>query len=608
MHELTLADLKKHFPHPELRDVQAGALSAIAESKTGVVLEVPTGEGKTAIGIAALSATAEKVGGRLFYVTPTKALLEQLDRVYPERFTVVYGRAEYPCLYYHDTGKDVNARESPCYLLKCPHRVSQETGETEEAGVVPCPYLLAKFEARMAMEKSRLVACTVAFYLTNRMLVAGWTQQEEPSCIVVDEIHQLPRIARGIFEYTLSDWHLARSAELISSLDQAQADIIIRFRKSFMGISLKRDPKTKSLFTADEITRLLEIMRELDAEGLEAKIKQAVSDGRIDPQEDRTELKLLEDLTRSIPRFISSLSYSLPTGDREPLNYVYSFYYKKDDPEFADSRRKSRYYMTIRGYYVQPLIKRVMGSNVVAYSGTIGNPDILAHETGLRLPFCSFGSSFPVGNARIFMPNNTPDLAASKRARDDLKDSLKLIAKASKRFDSSGHRSLVVVISDDERQKFIEIAGRQGLEAISYGNGITAKEAARRFVAGEGSVLVGTSANYAEGIDLPKGIAPVIFFLRPGYQRPDDPEVQFEQSRFGKSRCWALWQWRVMIEALQVRGRNIRNAEDLGVCIFVSQGFRHFLYGSLPEWLRPSYRNERPWEQCIREVEELLRK
>ena len=69
---------------------------------------------------------------------------------------------------------------------------------------------------------------------------------------------------------------------------------------------------------------------------------------------------------------------------------------------------------------------------------------------------------------------------------------------------------------------------------------------------------------------------------------------------------WRLWNWRVMIEALQVRGRNIRGPQDLGVTFFISEQFRRFLFASLPEWLQPAYRGEHTFEEAVTETEELL--
>lgn len=174
-------------------------------------------------------------------------------------------------------------------------------------------------------------------------------------------------------------------------------------------------------------------------------------------------------------------------------------------------------------------------------------------------------------------------------------------------FASKKIRSLVVVVSEKERGKFLTLCGEENVNAVSYGNGVPAKEVVARFRDGEGDVLVGTAAHFGEGIDLPRRVAPVIFFLRPAYPRPNDPVTVFEERRFGNKR-WLLWNWRVMIEALQVRGRNIRSAEDVGVTFFISQQFRRFLFAALPQWLEPAYRGDSTFDECVEETMKLLEK
>lgn len=599
-------EMLKHFPHPTVRSVQDGCFEVLANSN-GATLEVPTGEGKTAIGMTVLETEAALGHGPNYYVTPTKTLVEQVNRMYPGKTSVVLGRAEYPCLYYTEQGQEgVNAQESPCYMLPCPHRVDQLTGKTVEEGVTPCPYFQAKYEAMRDAPEGKIIVCTTAFFLTNRLLVSGW-KDEEPANVVLDETHKLAHNARGVYEYTITDYTLTKTARVLAGYDMAQAKTLLRFKVKFLAMAQKRNSKKPSLMDQDELAALLQVMLQLDAGRIERVTRQAIEDGKLDPKEDRRELKLLEDLIRNIPRFINSLRYSLEEDERHALNYVVAFYYKTDDPEFAGSRKKARYYLTFKAYYVVPLIRRALGGNVVGLSATIGNADVFRNETGIKLPFHKFPSSFSSEQARIYMPKDTPNLSQRKARRDDPKKAMRAVIDAAKKFADAGHRSLIVCVSDEERVKLLEIAGRQGLAALSYGNGVRARDVAIRFKDGEGQALIGTAAHYSEGIDLPKQIAPVIFFLRPGYARPDDPQTQFEQRRFSEGHCWALWNWRVMIEALQVRGRNIRSIEDVGVTFFVSQQFRRFLFGSLPAWLQASYKGDKTMAEGVEEALEVLK-
>lgn len=598
--------LTQQFPFDQARPTQERAFELISEHPEGVLLEIPTGEGKTAIGIT--TARAMKALGErpLHYVTPTKAQVEQIHRLHPADTIVIYGRAEYPCLYYTERDKAVTAEESPCYMLKCPHRVNQDTGETEVPEAVPCPYFEAKFLALEAAARGTMVVSTTAFFLTNRLLVERW-QRTEPALIVLDEAHRLAKTTRGIFQYQISDHLLRRSEDVVRGISPELAGILRQFRLAFMRIARRRPSRTPSLLKDEEIERLLGILETVDVSALEKSVQVAVESGQIDAVEEQETLKLLENLIRNIPRFVRSFRYATEGEDHRPLNYVIVTYYQEDDPEFEGTAKKARYFLSIKAYYVAPLIRRIMGgSRIVAFSATIGDPGIFAFETGLRLHAESLVSSFPSDNARVYMPSDTPDLSFRKLRKNTIAKTLGAVAAKVAELGARGLRCLVVVVSEKERAKFIQLAEGMGLEVISYGNGVPAKQAARKFIEGEGTCLVGTAAQYAEGIDLPRGIAPVIFFLRPGYQRPDDPEAQFEERRFTQGRVWALRNWRVMMEALQVRGRNIRANEDLGVTIFVSQQFRRFLYPALPEWLKTAYNGTLTLDEAVADAIEFL--
>ena len=203
MVKLTMAELEKAFPHKKPRPNQKKALQLIANSPKGLLMEMPTGEGKTATFLAALRASAAKGKGPNFYVTTTKTQVEQIAKTHGDKVLVMLGRAEYPCLYYEDLGYEINAEESPCYFLKCSHRVDQETGKVAKKGETPCPYYLQKYLVRHH-GKGQVVVTTAAFYLVNRILVPGW-QEMEPALVCVDEVHNLPKVARRIFQYTLTD-------------------------------------------------------------------------------------------------------------------------------------------------------------------------------------------------------------------------------------------------------------------------------------------------------------------------------------------------------------------------------------------------------------------
>lgn len=590
----SLAELEAAFPSgkfPHMWVSQRQALSHVAENGSSLI-ESPTGSGKTAVQYAIVKAMENRGKGPIFLIVPNKALVGQTKREYPD-LAIALGRSEHPCLYYQN--EELKADEVPCSLLaNCPHRVDQKTGQTHEPGAVTCPYLQQKFEAK----QSPIVLCTMSFYFFTQLFSREW---ERPACLVIDEIHRFPDVVRGALSYEITDHHLAQAIELVKSFSPAEAKTLRNFRRIMLQVVKKRPPEQGSLLVDAETERLLAALEEIDEPALTRNIARAIREGVIDVRQERETLKKVEVLIRDLRRYITSLRLSLPDGERHPLNYTYAYYRRE-----LTGQQKVQHKLVVKCFYVVPLIRKVLSPFTVGFSATIGNPEVFGFESGIESSFLSLASTFPVGNTRIFMPTDTPNLALKNQSRGDITKTLRRIARTAKHFASQGMRSLVVVVSNAERDKFLFVAGEEGLKTMSYGNGVTAREAAIRFREGEGEALVGTGANYGEGVDLPKQTAPVIFFLRPGYADPSSPGTQFEERRFGNMR-WARWNWKVIIEALQVRGRNIRNHADMGVTFFVSQQFRRFLFGSLPEWLQKAYYGEDTWDECVKEAEKLLR-
>ena len=615
MKKISLPVLREHFPRlGKYRSVwkdQEKMMEFVAEHGSAII-ESPTGSGKTAVQFAIAKAAENEGHKPVFLIVPNKTVLEQTANEFSGAFKVALGRNEHPCLYYHDDKDEltpafvqglyadpeaIRANEIPCSFLRdCPHRVDQETGGTFEQGVAPCPYYQQKFEAK----QGGVVLATMSFYLFTQLFSREWNL---PEMLVIDEAHRLPEVFRNALSYEITDWHLAKSVELLRRIDGTAADAIDRFRRKLVHTAKKKPAHQPTLLEDKELRQFIEILENIDGRELEREIRVAVKEKQINVVEDRVTLKKLEIFVRDLRRYLHSFEYSLEAPpNRHALNYTYAFY-----KEEKGENDRVQYKLVVKSYYVAGLIKKVLSPQTVAFSATIGNPDIFGYETGLQAPFLSLESVFPSDNCRIFMPTDTPDLSWNRQKQGTMVRILRRVAQTAKRFADKGHRSLVVTVSNAERDQFLLLAEQEGVKAVSYGNGngLTAKTAALLFKTASGDCLVGTAANYAEGVDLPGGIAPVIFFLRPGFPPPRDPATVFEERRFGSSR-WRLWNWRVMLQALQTRGRNIRSTKDLGVTFFVSQQFRRFVFASLPKWLEKSYRGDSTWEQSVKEAERLL--
>ncbi len=578
--------------HNEARPNQIIVLKAMPDHKQ-LLVQAPTGTGKTALGYTFLKTHCDKDQNG-FYVCPNKTLVDGVVQQYPE-IMPMYGRNEYPCLYYADEYK---ADEVPCSLLRdCPHRVNLETGETFEKGAKPCPYFQAKYKSR----NSALVACTIQYYFYEAL-----GRENLPDALVVDEVHEWSNAIRSMMQYQITDSALEEFWSLLTAIGcTAEAKVIREFCDAMVStISQHQAGKRTSLIIDDDLRMLLKILLRIKRSNIDEKIKKAISHKKINPVEDRELLKALDDFTGSLYKYVKSLEFSLESKERKPLSYVFGFW----DKELREGK-KAEYVLTIKSYYIAGLTKaKLIPETCMSMSATIGaDPKILMQETGISGTFIDLASDFPIEKTKIFMPSDVPDLSMKGMNRNDKNRTIRKMLRGVCIGKKAGVRSLIIVPSEKDRLKCIEFSSEEGVSVMSYGEGIKPRDAVRKFRDGEGDVLIGTEAQYGQGIDLPGGIAGFTFYLRPGYPSPEEPQAQFEERRLGNSR-WALWTWRVITKMLQARGRTIRSVTDSGCIFLMSQQFKRFTYGGLPKWLQPAYVYTKTFDECVVDGVKLLKK
>lgn len=586
-----------HFPydiHSEIRDGQHAMLTMLDNIQSGAILGAPTGTGKTAAEYTMLLAArdAHKGKGDYFLLVPNKAQVDQVKKMYPQ-FHAVYGRNEYDCLYYTEKYK---ADQVPCSLLKdCAHRVDQTTGDTNEKDVKRCPYLDAKYQAK----QGNLIVCTISFYLFTKLFAREW---DDVKAVVIDEAHEMPDIIRRSLSYEVTDWHLLQIEAFLKEHGIKESYIFRDFLNTMIKIVKSRKNKT-NLLEDKELAELVKILSTIKPSSIEKQVAAVLKKKHPTDADSIEVIKKLEMITRDLYRYIKSFEFSLETEQRRPLNYVYS--------HIDNVSGNANYSLNICCYYVVPIVQKIFPKLVWPVSAMFEeNANVFRIETGWRekgsLPFYSFKSGFSAEKRRIYRPIDMPNLSMNHLNKGTKGKVLKRIAETCKLFAKKGIRSLVLVVSESEREKFKAIAASLDLPIATYGDGILPKQSVALFKKGQGDALLGTTAQYGAGIDLPNGIAPVIFMLRPSYAPPNDPKALFEERRFGIGGKWGIWDGREMVKILNGSGRNVRSVDDYGVTFLISQQYQRIALRALPAWLQPAYQSSKKFDECVSDALKLL--
>ena len=172
------------FPFKTYRKGQLEAIdaarAAFGRGKRFVIIEAPTGSGKSAIAV-----TMAREAGSAYLLTAQKLLQDQYGRDFPD-LALMKGRANYRCLV------------APTHAAAAPCITGRKFPECDD-----CPYFCAKDEAMAA--NSALM--NYAYYLTELNYQGGFGPRE---LLVLDEAHNAEGALMGFIEVTLSDVQLRR--------------------------------------------------------------------------------------------------------------------------------------------------------------------------------------------------------------------------------------------------------------------------------------------------------------------------------------------------------------------------------------------------------------
>lgn len=173
------------FPFPSYRVGQRESLDAVRQAfddgHRWVVVEAPTGSGKSAIGV-----TMAREARSAYLLTAQKVLQDQYHRDFGD-LALLKGRANYDCLV------------APTHAAAAPCLVGRTYPECEG-----CPYFRAKDRA-LASPRALM---NYAYFLHEINYAGGFRERE---LLVLDEAHNLEAMLMGFVQVAISDAQLDRA-------------------------------------------------------------------------------------------------------------------------------------------------------------------------------------------------------------------------------------------------------------------------------------------------------------------------------------------------------------------------------------------------------------
>lgn len=195
----------EHFPLPvSVRKAQEEALAAIERARRNnkhfVLLELPTGTGKSALAIAAAK-WASIWGNGAYILSPQKSLTAQYMRDFESCGLVeLRGRSSYSCKDFRtdcERGANLRGRDTSV-CVDCPYKRSKDYFVSQKIGVTNFDYFLAE------------------------TLYSG--QLPKRSLLVLDEAHNLEQKVLGFTDFEISPFTLQKYSMAIPSIEDGNVE------------------------------------------------------------------------------------------------------------------------------------------------------------------------------------------------------------------------------------------------------------------------------------------------------------------------------------------------------------------------------------------------
>jgi Rad3-related DNA helicase len=558
---ISAAELVAHFPagmtpRPQQLEALAQINSAFLGGKRVVVLEMPTGGGKSVLGMTVARAV-RAMDGNSHFLTSQRILQIQYAGDFPSpEMEVLQGRSNYPCSHSRGTGTD--CANAPCTALGkgiLPECI--EGGEDSEIRMKavrlqlpPSQHLCPYWKQLQVSNDSKITLFNFSSFLFQQRIGRFGGRD----LMMIDEGHNIESQLMGFVSLELT-----------------------QFALSIINVEIDREISTKE--------QLVEWMREKD---IARKLDEALGG------KDDTDAESFEgELDRVEAEALKALQGKVETF----LRYVEKSEWVFETVEYKVRGEPSKKILA-RPLYAKDFAQDLLFSKadrILVMSATILDVDIWAKNLGLKreeVALVQTPCDFPVENRPIHLEYAgnmgrkwfSPEMNPKNPTRPKFILKIKEIMKR-----HAGHRGIIhcqsFELSSILRE---EVADPRFLFQGDFDNdkqAMLAEHGRKR-----ASVIVAPSM--AEGLDLKDDLARFQVIAKIPWPSLGDKVIKERAARDEK-----YYAYLTALKLVQSYGRIVRSKDDWGHSYIVDTGFESFFarnYNLIPGWVREAIRNGAP--------------
>ena len=567
--ELDKRSLKRFFPMPTYRPGQKEAIESILNAfnsgKKVVLVEAPTGSGKSAIAYAVAQYFRYS-----YWLTIQKILQDQIigdfgeNGKYTKTTPVIdlKGRNAYPCNFWERSiigAKGENsygewtAEKKKIYSdlssgVGCESGYCKRNGRSKENFCFPgpkaefnleringiysyCPYWNRKAEALTAS------ICLMNFssFLYQTRAVRSFGQRD---LMIVDEAHQAESQLMSFIEFTISDRHFRQQGIVFP-----KKDIPLEYAEYFLEIQLDQLIENK------------------------IKLAKAEQDAK------------MEDEWKQI-----LLKYSIFITSSDSDNWVLEF--KESSGRLLGKKKTVQNTVILKPIFVNEYAKKYMFSmadKVLMMSATILSPKIVCRSLGLDSDdVYSFRmkNRFPIENRKIIF-----DPCGSLNVRNKKETFPKLVKKIEE-ICSDPHedqRGIIHTHNFEIARLLMDECDRKIADRFLFQEEWNNKNEMLEYHKNSKNTIIVAPAMH-EGLDLKDDLARFAIICKVPYPSMVDPQIKARMERQG-----SYYDFLTALKLVQSYGRTIRSDDDWSITYIVDGGFEKFFRRAqklMPGWFK----------------------
>lgn len=530
------------FPLDEYRPGQKEAIQAILdafETHDFVLLEAPTGSGKSAIGF-----TLMQLFEKSFYLAPQKFLMNQLSVDFGvsgkcigkhSPMIELKGRSNYECDFYHTVLKDhdydcsdaehakfseLSNRYIDCSCGECKRKSKSKLEYCSSNGI--CQY----FNQLASAKSSKCCLMNYHSFLYQMMTTAF----DPRDLLILDEAHCTESVLMGFIELSISDRYFQSERISFPQLETAE-----KYIKYFEEIKL----------------------REL----MENKRRIALA------MDDFKEYDNWNNMVRNYDYLVNS----------DLNNWVCQW----EEVKSGMSRK-----IIIRPIFIDGFAKRYLfgyASKTLMMSATLLSKKVICDSLGIEdAKFLKLPNLFPLKNRPIvFRPSGSMAYKSKSETMPKMIEDINAICNKHKDV-----RGIIHTHSFDIAEKIVKGCDPSVSERFVYQKDVEFSNNKDKVLAKHlerhNSIIVAPAMH--EGLDLAGDLGVFQFILKVPYPSLMDPQIK---ARMEISQLY--YNWLTMCKLIQSCGRIIRHKDDYGVTYVLDADFKSFYDrsgGLMPKWFK----------------------